>query len=267
MNNEEKLKISVVTVCYNAAATLEQTMLSVLNQSYDDVEYIIIDGNSKDCTVDIIKKYADRLAYWVSESDKGIYDAMNKGIKVANGDYIVFMNAGDCFCHNHSIEYSIPYLQQKKDVISGTAHLSGQIWYAPDEEELSLTFFIKKSLNHQATFIKRSLFENELYRTDLRIVSDSIFFFKKLILENASYMRIPVEVATCEDSGASGNMIASFKELIYAIKKLVPKRMAKDVDFIIVYYNPAVLIVGKWLYKAKWLKSVLRLIRSKRKVR
>lgn len=89
------LKISVVTVCYNAVKDLERTMLSVLNQTYDNVEYIVIDGGSTDGTVEIIKKYADRLAYWVSEPDKGIYDAMNKGIKVATGEWINFMNAGD----------------------------------------------------------------------------------------------------------------------------------------------------------------------------
>ena len=87
-------RISVVTVCYNAVDCIEQTMLSVLDQTYHDIEYIIIDGGSTDGTVDIIKKYADRLAYWISEPDKGIYDAMNKGIAVATGDYINFMNAG-----------------------------------------------------------------------------------------------------------------------------------------------------------------------------
>ena len=92
-----KLLISVVTVCYNAADTIEKTMLSVLNQTYHDIEYIIIDGGSTDGTVEIIRKYADRIAYWVSEPDKGIYDAMNKGIKVATGEWINFMNAGDEF--------------------------------------------------------------------------------------------------------------------------------------------------------------------------
>ena len=81
MNN---VKISVVTVCYNAVKELERTMLSVLNQTYDNVEYIVIDGGSTDGTVEIIKKYAGRLAYWVSEPDTGIYDALSKGIKVAN---------------------------------------------------------------------------------------------------------------------------------------------------------------------------------------
>lgn len=88
------MKISVVTVCYNAADTIEKTILSVLNQTYHDIEYIIIDGGSTDGTVEIIRKYADKIAYWVSEPDKGIYDAMNKGIEVATGSGLIYECGG-----------------------------------------------------------------------------------------------------------------------------------------------------------------------------
>lgn len=114
------MKISVVTVCYNAADTIEKTMLSVLNQTYHDIEYIIIDGGSTDGTVEIIRKYADRIAYWVSEPDKGIYDAMNKGIKVATGEWINFMNAGDSLFSRDTLQQfieSYPHM----DVVYGYA--------------------------------------------------------------------------------------------------------------------------------------------------
>ena len=96
-------KISVVTVCYNAVETIEKTILSVINKTYQNIEYIIIDGASTDGTVDIINRYRDKIAYFVSEPDKGIYDAMNKGINAATGDWISFMNAGDTFYCNKTI--------------------------------------------------------------------------------------------------------------------------------------------------------------------
>ncbi len=88
-------KFTIITITYNAARWLERTVVSILSQSYPNIEYLIIDGGSKDGTVDIIKQYAPGIAYWVSESDKGLYDAMNKGLKQATGDYVWFINAGD----------------------------------------------------------------------------------------------------------------------------------------------------------------------------
>lgn len=95
------MRISIITVCYNAAPYIEKTILSVINQTYKNLEYIIIDGGSTDGTIDIIKKYKTQITYWVSESDKGIYDAMNKGIRKATGEWINFMNAGDCLTNSH----------------------------------------------------------------------------------------------------------------------------------------------------------------------
>lgn len=150
-------KISVVTVCYNAAATIEKTMLSVINQTYENIEYIIIDGGSTDGTVDIIKKYADRIAYWVSEPDKGIYDAMNKGIKVATGEWINFMNAGDSFVDEtvlHKVFGNKNY--SSYDAIYGDAYYlrTKGMEYVSGKK----VCFIERNMpnTHQAFFVKTS---------------------------------------------------------------------------------------------------------------
>jgi glycosyltransferase involved in cell wall biosynthesis len=149
-------KISIITVCYNAVDSLEETMLSVLNQTYLNVEYIVIDGGSKDGTVDIIKKYADRLSYWVSEPDKGIFDAMNKGLKYASGEWVNFMNSGDKFYNNQVLsDLSIQDLSSY-DIIFGDA-----IYIRKEGLEkmkgMDVSYIERNMPNtHQAFFVKTS---------------------------------------------------------------------------------------------------------------
>lgn len=98
------MKISVITVCFNSRSTIEDTILSVNAQHYEDVEYIIVEGGSGDGTVELIKEHADKVTAWISEPDKGIYDAMNKGINMASGDIIGFLNADDIYTDIHVLE-------------------------------------------------------------------------------------------------------------------------------------------------------------------
>jgi len=98
-----KVKFSIITVTFNAAKVLEKTLLSVINQTYTHIEYILIDGGSADATVDIIKQYKSFIHYWISEPDNGIYDAMNKGLREATGDYVWFLNAGDTLQHHNIV--------------------------------------------------------------------------------------------------------------------------------------------------------------------
>jgi glycosyltransferase involved in cell wall biosynthesis len=111
--------ISVITIVYNGEVFLERTIQSILNQTYAQIQYIIIDGNSKDNTVEIIKKYSDKIFFWQSESDKGLYDAMNKGIKVATGDYLLFMNAGDELFDKYTLENVIKSSDTLPDIYYG----------------------------------------------------------------------------------------------------------------------------------------------------
>lgn len=174
---DNSLKITVVTVCYNAVDTLEKTMLSVLNQTYPNVEYIVIDGGSTDGTVDIIKKYADRLAYWVSEPDKGIYDAMNKGITVATGDYINFMNAGDKFNDCNVLGNVILKISIENDIVYGET-----IYMTEFGEYVSKVLPIEKMsqcmpFGHQSTFVKTELMKERKFDISFKSSSDFHFLY------------------------------------------------------------------------------------------
>ena len=114
--------ISVITVSYNAVSTIEDTILSVINQTYTNIEYIIIDGGSADGTVGIIEKYVDRISYWVSEPDKGIYDAMNKGIQMASGDIVGILNSDDLFFDSNVLGDIVQAFDSKIEAVCGNLY-------------------------------------------------------------------------------------------------------------------------------------------------
>lgn len=167
--------ITIITVCYNAAALIEQTIISVLNQTYPNIEYILIDGNSKDNTLEIIKKYENKISHWISEPDKGIYDAMNKGIKLAKGEWINFMNCGDTFYSNtivNEIFYNtyLPY-----DVIYGNTNYiysKGNII----KKAGKITSKEYMPFTHQSSFVKTSLLKSFGFDCQYKICADRNFF-------------------------------------------------------------------------------------------
>lgn len=205
----DKYKISVITVCYNSVDTIEETILSVLHQTYPYVEYIIIDGGSTDGTVDIIKKYADRLAYWVSEADGGIYDAMNKGIAVANGEYLNFMNSGDGFYKNNVLEKIIKKIKGSPDFIAGIGVIRKKqrvtgLWI-PIRKNFTVPEIIRGGIcNHQACLIKKDLLRDG-YEIEHRIIADELFFVKKIVLEKAIYQPINAIISSFDSTGISSS--------------------------------------------------------------
>ncbi len=169
MHNHLTPKFSVITVCYNAQATIEDTIQSVIAQTYHHVEYIIVDGASKDRTLSIINRYRDRIATVVSEPDKGLYDAMNKGLRLATGDYVCFLNAGDSFHEDDTLQqmvHTLRELTELPDVLYGETELVDAEGHfvrmrrlqAP--EHLTWHSFRHGMLVcHQAFFAKRTLAE------------------------------------------------------------------------------------------------------------
>lgn len=145
------IKISIVTVARNAVECIERTILSVISQQYENLQYIIIDGNSNDGTQHIIEKYVDRIDIFVSENDSGIYDAMNKSLLYVRGDYVIFMNAGDTFYNPSTLSEVVKYMR-KRGLYYGNALFfsSSQKWvYRKKANMLSLT---RKNICHQTIF-------------------------------------------------------------------------------------------------------------------
>lgn len=219
------MKYSIITVNFNNKEGLRKTIESVIHQSFCDFEYIVIDGGSTDGSMDIIKEYESHINYWVSEPDKGIYNAMNKGILKAQGDYINFMNSGDCLYDNNVLNNTLPYLTA--DIVYGRLfyfnHKERSVYLkgSPD-----MFHFYDNTLNHQSSFISRKLFSDTLYDEKYRIVSDWKFFIESLIFKNCSFVSMPVKVGLFEGDGISDtDRELDAKERKDVLEKMFPPRV------------------------------------------
>ena len=206
-------------------------MLSVLGQTYSNIEYIVIDGGSTDGTVDEIKKYADRLAYWVSEPDKGIYDAMNKGIRQAHGKWINFMNAGDSFYAPDVLSKVFGEGKYNADYMIGVAKSSNGFYLKPVRTDFTYREVRAGGINHQASFIRLSLFSDDCYRIKYRIIADELFFVKKVVFEGCSHVCLPFIICNYDANGVSSNSNAVGmirQERSDFMKEYLPVRLLGD---------------------------------------
>jgi len=176
VENKSTDKVTIVTVTYNAEDLLKETILSVIHQSYQNIEYIIIDGASTDGTVDIIKKYEEHIDYWVSEPDSGIYYAMNKAIEKATGKWINFMNAGDTFFDLDTVKYVMNHKSNGAELIYGNFFIKerGTVKKAWDQSQWNFHM----PFCHQTLFTLTSIMEKEPFDTDFRLAADHNFIVK-----------------------------------------------------------------------------------------
>ncbi|RAJ16978.1 glycosyltransferase family 2 protein [Olleya aquimaris] len=197
--------ISIITVNYNDKLGLERTIKSVQNQTASNFEHIIIDGNSTDGSLDVIKDNENSFSYWISEPDTGVYNAMNKGIKVAKGDYLLFLNSGDDFSDNDALKRVSKDLFNS-DIIYCNINVIGansqKIKKCPDQ--LSFEYLYNDVPPHQATFTKRNLFETiGLYDETLKIVSDWKFLILAICKYNATYKHLDDVITNFYEGGIS----------------------------------------------------------------
>ena len=231
-------KISIITINKNNIEGLEKTINSVINQTYSDFEFIIIDGASTDRSVDLIKENNAKINFWISEPDSGIYNAMNKGILKSNGEYLLFLNSGD-FLNDDSVLYDIAL--ELKD--SNVEIFSGSLWIFDKNnkthliqpaKEVSIYHCIHKGILHPCTFIKKTLFETYgLYNEENKYISDFEFFIKTCGLHNIEYRYTSREISCFNTLGITSqekNIEELEIEAAKSIKKIVPEPIRKDIE-------------------------------------
>lgn len=221
------MKVSIVTICYNSGKTLEKTIQSIASQSYNNIEYIVVDGGSKDNTVDIIKKYNDVVSQWVSEPDNGLYDALNKGIRMATGEVVGVLHSDDIFYDEHVI-------QKVADgfISNGTDAVFADIQFVRHENlNKVIRHYSSKKWHpgrfvwgfmpaHTSFFVKKSKYEElGYYQTDYKIAADYELLIRFLNKNKVSYTYLPMVTTKMLIGGASTSGIKSVIILNKEIKR------------------------------------------------
>lgn len=225
------MKVTIITVCYNSATHIEDAINSVLEQDYADIEHIVIDGNSRDGTQRILEKYNDKLAYWTSEPDHGIYDAMNKGIKKATGDVIGILNSDDFYFDNQVIsKVAKAFSDQSTEAVFGDL-----IFVDPKDLNRTVRTYSSKNWHpdkfsrgympaHPTFFVKREFYEKHgLFETDYEIAADYEMLIRLLYVYKLKYTYLPIKMVKMRRGGVSSNGIKSNiilnNEIIRACRK------------------------------------------------
>ncbi len=227
-------KITIVTVSFNAVEDIERTIQSVTNQNYSNIEYIIIDGSSTDGTVNILKKYDDKITYWVSEPDGGIYNAMNKAIDIANGEWVNFMNAGDTFVDEKVISNFVKKASLNSDICYGTRYLHKQNEIVFQETEELKDFYYRMPFGHQAAFVKKGLLKKYKFDLSYKLSADYDFFIR-CYRENYVFQNLNFPVCNFYANGLSAKF--GFKSLVETLKVLSDYVDANTVKKSVFYNN------------------------------
>ena len=228
------MKVSIVTVTWNSASTLVRAIESVLQQTYSDIEYIIVDGGSTDSTIDIIQSYDEKFKsrlHWISEKDNGIYDAMNKGIRMATGDIIGILNSDDSLTDTDVIERMVKEFPKEAEMVYGDVHFVKDI-----NPQKSIRYYSGKPFRpwmvrfgfippHPSLYVRRSTYEKYgLYDPEFRISADFEFIARLCYINKVRTKYIPMDFVTMLVGGESTkslhNRWIGTKEDLIACRKL-----------------------------------------------
>ena len=196
------MTLSIITINYNNRDGLQRTIDSVICQTWKDYEWIVIDGGSMDGSKELIEQYQEHFAYWCSEPDKGVYNAMNKGVAHAHGEYVIFMNSGDAF-YDENILQKVFCESFSEDIIIGqvVSFHNNKLLYQFDGSLLMQLYYT--TIPHQASFIRRELLNKHPYDDSLKIVSDWKFWWQTIVYENSTVRFLHFVVALYDLNGIS----------------------------------------------------------------
>lgn len=259
------MKVSIITINLNNLHGLQKTMVSVLSQDSSQYEWIIIDGGSTDGSVELLTENQNRIAYWVSEPDRGLYHAMNKGVDASSGDYLIFMNSGDCFADANVISSFYETLPSA-DVIYGNTIFVDKggtevsRHYARNFMRLS-HFWHKGGINHQSTFFSKRCFEKYRYNENNRIASDTELFMQ-LLYHGFLFVKWERFIACFEIGGESSIITPNdCKEFDAVINRLLPPGVKADYEEIIQNRDVDLyILIRKIVNSKRWVRNAARLV-------
>lgn len=262
------MRLSIVTINRNNATGLEKTMRSVASQTFKEFEYIVVDGASTDGSADVIKKLESEFAHlkWVSEPDKGIYNAMNKGIRMAKGDFIQILNSADCLAADDVTERMLESLEKedRPSILYGNmvkcfpdGHRMVDKCFAG--QEITMLGMYTGTLNHDPAYIRRDLFEKYgYYDESLKIVSDWKWYLQAIILGGEKPRYVDIDVTLFDMTGISENSENKEKirkERRTVLEKLIPSVYLRDYDR---YANDIVLM--RRIHRHPWAYKMVRFV-------
>lgn len=262
------MRLSIITINRNNATGLEKTMRSVASQTFKEFEYIVVDGASTDGSADVIKKLESEFAHlkWVSEPDKGIYNAMNKGIRMAKGDFIQILNSADCLAADDVTERMLESLEKedRPSILYGNmvkcfpdGHRMVDKCFAG--QEITMLGMYTGTLNHDPAYIRRDLFEKYgYYDESLKIVSDWEWYMQAIVLGGEKPRYVDIDVTLFDMSGISENSENKEKirkERRTVLEKLIPSVYLRDYDR---YANDIVLM--RRIHRHPWAYKMVRFV-------
>lgn len=234
MSYSTRPTLSIITINLNNHDGLKRTIDSVIEQTFIDYEWIVIDGGSTDGSRELIEQYSGHFSYWVSEPDKGIYNAMNKALPHVNGEWIQFLNSGDCLCERSTLE-KVFCQSIDADILYGNMILTDKdtqstVTYT---DNITLSYFLDHSINHQSNFYKKELFETNRYDETFKIVSDWALHIL-FVLQGKRFKHLNQFIAFFDANGlGSSSTELFFKERERMFEKYIPIHLKKDIDYII----------------------------------